>query len=184
MKKHSIIIGLLILAIILMGYLCYIKGNKTVDNNSQNITQNDNNSIKNPNEMYEKDKEAFPKSLEGYKRFVIDLESKNNEDQLELELIAGLNKEVDCNTHMLMGDFEMRVVEGFGFDYYVFNSDGETASTLMACPDDSKTTQFVSKSKKIRYNSKLPVVIFAPENYEVKYNIWSAGKNTLEAKAS
>ncbi len=182
MKKQNIVIGILILAIILMGYLCYLKGNKVIDNNSQNITtQTENKVVKNQNEMYAQDKEAFPKTLEGYKRYVIDLDALSNEDKVEVELIAGLNKEVDCNIHMLMGDFETRTVEGYGFDYYVFNSNGDTASTLMGCPDDSKTTQFVSKSMKIRYNSKLPVVVFAPENFEVKYNIWSAGAKDLSA---
>ena len=39
-------------------------------------------------------------------------------------------KEVDCNKHWLMGDFETKEIEGMGYDYIVFNSNGDMASTV------------------------------------------------------
>jgi ecotin len=41
-------------------------------------------------------------------------------------------------------------------------------------------TQFVTAAPLlIRYNSRLPIVVYAPLGYEVKYRIWSA-LETLE----
>jgi ecotin len=31
----------------------------------------------------------------------------------------------------------------------------------------------------IRYNSRLPVVVYVPKGVEVKYRVWSAGERTL-----
>lgn len=132
-------------------------------------------------EMYEQDKAVFPKTLDGYDRFVIDLPRKENENKFEVEILVGKTDKFDCNNQMLNGTFETKTIEGFGYDYYVFNSDGTIASTLMGCPDNTKTEKFISQSEKVRYNSKLPVVIFAPKGFEVKYNIWSAGQEDIEA---
>ena len=30
----------------------------------------------------------------------------------------------------------------------------------------------------IRYNSRLPIVVYAPEGVEIRYRIWSAGPET------
>lgn len=56
-------------------------------------------------------------------------------------------------------------------------------STLMACLDDTKHEAFVSMQDAplIRYNSKLPVVIYAPEDVTVKYRIWQADVLELDA---
>ncbi|HOX15304.1 MAG TPA: ecotin family protein [Candidatus Moranbacteria bacterium] len=132
-------------------------------------------------ETYEKDKAVFPKTLAGYNRYVIDLPQKENENKFEVEILAGKTDKFDCNNQMLNGTFETKTIEGFGYDYYIFKSDGTVASTMMGCPDDSKTEKFVSRSEKVRYNSKLPVVVFAPKGFEVKYNVWSAGQEDIKA---
>ena len=60
-------------------------------------------------------------------------------------------------------------------------------STMMACPDQQKTKKFVTASlgddAMLRYNSKLPIVIYAPENVEVKYRIWEAQEAVQSAVA-
>lgn len=50
-------------------------------------------------------------------------------------------------------------------------------STMMAAPEGSeKVKKFVSGTPLlIRYNSRLPIVVYAPEGYEIKYRIWTAG---------
>jgi len=131
--------------------------------------------------MYEKDKAVFPKTLAGYERYVIDLPQEENEDKFEVEILVGKTDKFDCNNQMLSGTFETKTIEGFGYDYYVFKSDGTIASTMMGCPDNTKIEKFVSRSEKVRYNSKLPVVIFAPKGFEVKYNVWSAGQEDIKA---
>jgi ecotin len=50
-------------------------------------------------------------------------------------------------------------------------------STMMAAPEGSeKVERFVPGSPLlIRYNSRLPIVVYAPEGYEIRYRIWAAG---------
>lgn len=51
----------------------------------------------------------------------------------------------------------------------------------MACPTNAQTRQFVRSSDEplLRYNSRLPLVIFAPADVEVRYRIWRAGREVL-----
>lgn len=124
----------------------------------------------------------YPETMEGYDRYVIYLPKHENEDLLRLEVIPGIMKEVDCNTHWLIGDFESKEVEGMGYDFMVFKSNGDVASTRMACPDDKLTEKFVAATGHFgRYNSQLPLVVFVPKGIEVKYKTWKAG-NTKTAE--
>ena len=118
---------------------------------------------------------SYPASMDDYDRYVIYLPQHDNEETIRLELIPGITKEVDCNTHWLTGDFETKEIEGMGYDYIIFNSDGNTASTRMACPDNELTEKFVAAQGHFgRYNSKLPVVVFVPKGIELNYKTWSA----------
>ncbi len=118
---------------------------------------------------------SFPETMEDHDRYVIYLPKQDNEDALRLEVIAGITKEVDCNTHWLMGEFDDEELEGMGYEYLVFKSDGNTASTRMACPDNELTEQFVAAQGDFgRYNSQLPVVVFVPKGIELKYKVWKA----------
>lgn len=124
----------------------------------------------------EKMLEPFPKATAGVVRHVIELKKKSDESKFMVEIIPGKVMSVDCNIHRLMGQFEEKDLEGWGYTYYEFKSDGRITSTMMMCnkPNENK---FVSgETKIVRYNSKLPIVIYAPEGYEVKYRIWKADK--------
>ena len=52
------------------------------------------------------------------------------------------------------------------------------ASTMMACPDGKKEKKFVTAylgdAGMLRYNSKLPIVVYTPDNVDVKYRVWKA----------
>jgi ecotin len=90
--------------------------------------------------------------------------------------------EVDCNHHSMMGKIEEKDLQGWGYNYYEVDSKGETMSTLMACLDGKKTKKFVTTPSVLtRYNSRLPIVIYHPENLEVRYRIWSADSNIKKA---
>ena len=118
----------------------------------------------------------FPKAGEGMVRHVIEMKKKSDESLYKVEIIPGKVMSVDCNHHSLMGKLEEKDLQGWGYTYYEFTSDGQTRSTMMACnkPNENK---FVSGQTLIaRYNSKLPIVIYAPKGYEVKYRIWKADK--------
>ena len=126
---------------------------------------------------------SYPETMDNYDRYVIYLPKQENEEALRLEVIPGIMKEVDCNTHWLTGDFDTKEIEGMGYDYMVFESDGTVAATRMACPDNKLTEKFVAANGNFgRYNSQLPMVIFVPKGVEIKYNVWKANKNQVADK--
>lgn len=118
---------------------------------------------------------SFPETKDDYDRYVIYLPKHDNEEALRLEVIPGITKQVDCNTHWLIGEFETEEVKGMGYDYMVFESKGDVAATRMACPDNELTEKFVAANGNFgRYNSQLPVVVFVPKGMELKYKVWTA----------
>ena len=120
----------------------------------------------------------FPPAEDGYKRMVIHLPALTDEDANKLEIIIGKTMKVDCNRHWFGGQQVEKIAEGWGFPYFILNSVTGPASTRMACPPDQKEqatfVQVLSDQGLLRYNSKLPVVVFVPDDFEVHYRIWTA----------
>lgn len=119
---------------------------------------------------------AFPPARAGQKRHVINLPAQKDEDLLKVELIVGKTMMVDCNNHMFGGQIEQRTAQGWGYDYYVLERLGEAASTLMGCPSGSQHNAFVRSSHQelVRYNSRLPLVVYTPADVELRYRVWRA----------
>ena len=120
----------------------------------------------------------YPKAEKGMKRQVIQLTPEKDESTLKVELLIGQTLEVDCNQHRLGGELDSKTLEGWGYDYYVFDKVTSPVSTMMACPDGKKEKQFVmaglGDAGMLRYNSRLPIVVYTPANIDVKYRIWRA----------
>ncbi len=126
----------------------------------------------------------YPAAADGYARHVIELPAQANEAEHRVELIAGKTLEVDCNQQRLGGQWQEKTVEGWGYNYYQLGQVGPAVSTLMACPDGSRKQAFVRVGGEpllVRYNSKLPLVIYAPVDVEVRYRLWSAAADTSPA---
>lgn len=118
----------------------------------------------------------FPEAPPGHVRQAIFLSPLENEADAKVELIIGKTIEVDCNNYFFMGMLEEQTLEGWGYNYYVVSELTGPAGTLMACLDNEKTQRFISMNtgNLLRYNSKLPIVVYVPEDVEVRYRIWRA----------
>lgn len=128
--------------------------------------------------------EPFPPATEGYSRHVIELPERSDEAAFKVELIAGKTMEIDCNHHSLGGVWQEKTVQGWGYSYYRLEQVGTGISTMMACPPGSNRQAFVPAGGEpllVRYNSKLPVVVYAPKDIEVRYRLWSATPESVPA---
>jgi ecotin len=131
--------------------------------------------------------QAFPPAQEGMERFVIVLPHKERgeEDDFKVELIVGKEMTTDGVNQVRLGDaIEPRTLEGWGYTYYEVSGSSATLSTLMAPPEGApKVKTFVKAAPlQIRYNSRLPIVVYTPRGYEVRYRIWNASQTTHTAE--
>ncbi len=129
---------------------------------------------------------AFPITKEGLERFIIVLPDKprGEEDAFKVEIIVGKEMDTDGVNLVRLGSIiEPRVVEGWGYTYYeMTKSFGEISTMIAPVPGAEMVKTFVTATPLlIRYNSRLPIVVFAPEGYEVQYRIWESSRTTLKA---
>ncbi|WP_130930946.1 MULTISPECIES: serine protease inhibitor ecotin [unclassified Pseudomonas] len=128
----------------------------------------------------------FPKAEDGFSRQVIHLAPQTREDDFQVEILAGKTLAVDCNRQRLGGMLEEKNLEGWGYPFYRLEKVIGPMSTLMACPDGKRKQDFVpvvGDGFMLRYNSKLPIVLYVPEDVEVRYRIWSASTKVEKAVA-
>jgi len=132
------------------------------------------------------DMKPYPAAENGFQRMAFRVPVKQNEADHKVEIVVGRTLSVDCNRTWFMGRLERKVAEGWGYPYFVLEKAAGPASTMMACPPgEKKTKAFVSVRGDgflQRYNSKLPVVVYAPAGFEVRYRIWSAGDEVGRAE--
>lgn len=131
--------------------------------------------------------DAFPEPGKGMVRVVIPLpEMSRPDDNFTVELIAGRVIQTDGVNKVRMDTaLEPRPLEGWGYTYYEMTGSGQVASTLMAPPPDSEPVEaFVHGDPlTVRYNSRLPIVVYAPEGYEIRYRIWAAAAEYISGRA-
>lgn len=127
---------------------------------------------------------AFPAAEEGMVRHVLQLPKQEEESDFRVELVVGKTVEVDQgNKYFFAGQIDEETITGWGFSRYVVSPLGPLAGTLMAVdPSLPKLSRFVSlggPAYLIRYNSRLPIVVYAPEGVEVRYRVWRANPKTI-----
>jgi len=132
-----------------------------------------------------KDKyKMFPEANEGYTRYIVDVPKTQNDYDHKVELLIGKNIMVDCNHASLSATIEKKALKGWGYSYLEVSNIQHGPSTMMACPEP-KVKKFISiydpKMMMRRYNNRLGTVIYVPDDYEVRYRIWSAGEEVQEA---
>lgn len=122
--------------------------------------------------------EMFPE-MDNMAKHVFYVDPASNEADKRIELVIGKMMTTDCNRISLGGSVSEHTLEGWGYTYYQVDASPEGISTLMACPDDmAKVNTFVKMPTfdLYRYNSKLPVVVYAPTNLDVNIRIWAPEK--------
>ena len=122
---------------------------------------------------------AFPAAEAGMTRHVLTLPAQTDESTRRVELIVGKTLQTDAgNRYFYGGRIEAQNIDGWGFTRYVVAELGPLAGTLMAVdPTAPKVARFIALGGEpylIRYNSKLPVVVYVPAGVEVRYRIWTA----------
>ena len=122
---------------------------------------------------------AFPPPDQGQIRYVIHLAEQDDESNYQVELIAGQTVKIDeSNQYFFGGQIKKENIVGWGFTRYVVSELGPMAGTRMAVdPNAQKVERFIRLGGEpylIRYNSRLPVVVYVPEGVEVRYRIWTA----------
>ena len=129
------------------------------------------------NKTHNKLDTLFPAAKKGYKKITVYVPKANKEQNLKLELLVGITKQVDCNTHILIGNIQAQTLTGYGYSYYTVESDGTLASTKMLCLNNTTTKKFIPLAPYFtNYNSALPLVIYLPESMELKYRMWKASE--------
>ena len=129
---------------------------------------------------------AFPPPDQGQIRYVIQLAEQDDESNYQVELIVGQTVKIDeSNQYFFGGQIKKESIVGWGFTRYVVSELGPMAGTLMAVdPNAPKVDRFIRLGGEpflIRYNSRLPVVVYVPEGVEVRYRIWGAEPESKEA---
>ncbi|MDF7667844.1 serine protease inhibitor ecotin [Orbaceae bacterium ESL0727] len=126
----------------------------------------------------------YPVAKDGYSRFVINVPPRSNENNVRIELVIGKDMQVDCNVHKLGGLVKPVELQGWGYSYYVVDDVNDGISTMMACPTAERKTEFVELNHNLamfNYNSKLPIVVYAPSNLQVKYRLWTTSDKSIPA---
>ncbi|AOJ69596.1 MULTISPECIES: serine protease inhibitor ecotin [Burkholderia] len=130
------------------------------------------------------DIKMFPAAQAGQKREVIVLPAEKLEDDIRVELVIGKKIKVDCNQHWFGGELKHETVKGWGYPYYVLADVKGPAGTLMACPGQEAQEAFVpvrGGGYLLRYNSRLPIVVYVPNEFEVRYRLWYGSNEVARA---
>lgn len=122
---------------------------------------------------------AYPPAEEGRKREVFHLPKQTDEAARKVEIIVGKTVNLDAeNQYAFGGRIEYSTIQGWGFPRYDVKEFGEMRGTrMLPDPKAPKIDRFITLAGEpylIRYNSRLPVVVYAPDDVEVKLRLWRA----------
>ena len=128
------------------------------------------------------DMTAFPAAEEGMTRHVINLPKQQDENAFKVELIIGKTVKTDAtNSYFFGGTLETESIPGWGFDRYILRKLGPMAGTRMAVdPNAPQVERFISiggETRLVRYNSRIPLVVYVPAGVEVRHRLWRVETN-------
>ena len=126
----------------------------------------------------------FPQAKEGFSRYVIEVPKVENPYDHKVELLIAKKMMVDCNNQAFFGKLNVVNLDGWGYTYLEVEKIDGGVTTMMACtnpPEEKFVTLRASTETLRRYNSRLPLVVYVPKGFEVKYRIWSASQTLKSA---
>jgi ecotin len=126
----------------------------------------------------QEDIKMFPAAEPGAQRLVIRLPKLDDEANRKVEILLSKRLMVDCNQQRLGGTLQQKTLQGWGYNYYQLDKLVGPMSTMMACPNNTKQEAAVpvgGEGYLVRYNSRLPVVLYVPQGLDVQYRIWQPG---------
>ncbi len=126
--------------------------------------------------------DMFPQAKKDQIQHVINLPKLNQEDQHKVEIFLAKKMAADCNLHSLQAELTTKDLKGWGYNYYEYTTKGHIASTMMACQEQPTMQSILSQGTLLRYNSRMPLVIYTPKDYTVEYRVWSASPNMQTTK--
>lgn len=135
----------------------------------------------------EPDLSAYPYPQAGEKIWVIQPPKIDEENLHQVQIVPGQWIEKDCNSYGLGGSIEKQALEGTGQEYYRVTRLGPMISTMMACIDYPKKWTFIpayDASTSVRYNSREPVVVYAPSDADVKYRVFVTDGELKDAQSA
>lgn len=132
------------------------------------------------------DLEAFPAAEAGMVRHVIQLPPLPEESLARVELIVGKTVKTDArNQYFFAGKLKTESIPGWGYNRYILPELGPMTGTLMAAdPDAAPVERFITlggEAQLIRYNSRLPIVVYLPTGVEVRHRLWHAESHPGDA---
>ncbi|MEB3263870.1 MAG: ecotin family protein [Synechococcus sp.] len=143
------------------------------------------------------DAAAYPAAAAGERRWVIQLPGvlpptadpalSSQPNDWRVQLIVGRSLLLDCNRHSLAGKLVTETLPGSGLPILRVQGAGAVLSTRMACPPEPPPRQgFVplggGKPFVVPYNASRPIVIYAPDDLEVRWRLWKAEKRQQAAQ--
>ena len=123
----------------------------------------------------------FPEAKEGYVRYVVEVPKTDNDFDHKVELLIGKKMLTDCNQRSLWGKIEDIPLKGWGYTYVVVSDIQNGPSTMMQCLEPPTEKFITIRDDLRRYNSRLPIVVYVPKGYEVRYRIWNAEEEIQHA---
>lgn len=129
----------------------------------------------------------FPPAEKGYVRYAIKLPSVQKPEEYKIQVLIGKNVRLDPhNRYRFHGEIKKETIKGWGYSYYILQKVGPMAGTLMAIPEGTpKVERFIEVMPSldlVRYNSRLPLVVYVPESFEVRYRLWKTDGKMQQGK--
>ena len=122
----------------------------------------------------------LPPPAEGMVRYVLQLPKQDDESAFRVELIVGKTVQVDeQNRYVFTGRFEQETLDGWAYPCHVVRDLGALVGTKQASHATApRVNRFVTLGGEpylVRYNSRIPILVYIPRAAEVRYRLWTAG---------